>query len=736
MEPGSPQMPRSSPPRSGTTGKPRLSTIRICPTGDHPHTSMTPITPTRKNAGEPVSAFSAGNMKLPLGMRDWFTPPRGSLSAELLGKTLSRVHSVPNPLSNVPSRSTGKGRKGSVTLKNPSPEAAAAFPLATEMSSFCTNTTLAKPFPLHPLSLKSPMESEKLRVLPSSPGQTTLPRKELEDVTKPQEHPGQSANMSSQVSRDFHFAKLVMKYSPTTQTHHGELPHARAVEQLEPTVKKGESDQHSGGTKMFHLAEASSIVPTVPSASSARPSTWQVASDFRSASTALYDAEESTGPQRWFYASPRHSIPLLAPGPALEDSSLLPVAGEAALLQTRHGGLNRLQLKIRGTSEAVLFSPSANKVELLESRRGESTTSRFYPEPASLKRELLERPKLLDVGWAWKVGSSLPSSLSSSSSSLPSVLSVITPAPTFPLTMSAGLAGGPVRGVLPLGSSEKSLQSHVQPTSGNLSDLSTMSADGDATSSPGKFHQSLLYTVDEQVAVTASPTGDGEEAGEEEEDEEEQDAAVALLPWDSDSNLLDWRAHARRSLRSDDEPFKGYATLSDDTCGSGNYSMEISLQPAAAGSPASPPDSFLARMVLQEKSSRLALSIRSCCVTPSVQPAALDRSACCFFPRSVAECRHIQVHQNSRSQAASFTIRLFQMLNLSVVYLHCELSVCPKEHAGCGQVRGIRRPNLDLASVQPSDHYVALDAFLTQLLKIWIWGFCFYCKELAETRRH
>ncbi|XP_075298575.1 uncharacterized protein LOC142364070 isoform X2 [Opisthocomus hoazin] len=49
------------------------------------------------------------------------------------------------------------------------------------------------------------------------------------------------------------------------------------------------------------------------------------------------------------------------------------------------------------------------------------------------------------------------------------------------------------------------------------------------------------------------------------------------------------------------------------------------------------------------------------------------------------ECRHIQLLQSSKSRAASFTIQLFQMLNHSVAYLHCELHVCLHGKAGCEQ---------------------------------------------------
>lgn len=62
--------------------------------------------------------------------------------------------------------------------------------------------------------------------------------------------------------------------------------------------------------------------------------------------------------------------------------------------------------------------------------------------------------------------------------------------------------------------------------------------------------------------------------------------------------------------------------------------------------------------------------------------------------RLLPECRHIQLLQSSEPRAASFTIQLFQMLNHSVAYLHCELSVCLHGKPGCEQVRGQGPPSL------------------------------------------
>ncbi|KAK4809570.1 hypothetical protein QYF61_017002 [Mycteria americana] len=131
------------------------------------------------------------------------------------------------------------------------------------------------------------------------------------------------------------------------------------------------------------------------------------------------------------------------------------------------------------------------------------------------------------------------------------------------------------------------------------------------------------------------------------------------------------------------------AVVSDDVCGSGNYTVQMSLRPPEEAGPelegsAPSQETFLALITVQSNSSQPVLQIRSCCVTPSASPGG-PGAMCCLFRRLPFECRHIQLLQSSKSRAASFTIQLFQMLNHSVAYLHCELNVCLHGKTGCEQ---------------------------------------------------
>ncbi|XP_061224324.1 mucin-4-like [Neopsephotus bourkii] len=147
-------------------------------------------------------------------------------------------------------------------------------------------------------------------------------------------------------------------------------------------------------------------------------------------------------------------------------------------------------------------------------------------------------------------------------------------------------------------------------------------------------------------------------------------------------------SHQRSVLQPDATILNGLAVVSDDVCGSGNYTVQMSLHPVAEAGPevdASVPsqETFLALITVQSNSSQPMLQIRSCCVTPSTSPRG-PGAMCCLFHRLPFECRHIQLLHSSKSRAASFTIQLFQMLNHSVAYLHCELNVC-LHGTGCEQ---------------------------------------------------
>ncbi|KAL3057340.1 hypothetical protein OYC64_007756 [Pagothenia borchgrevinki] len=85
---------------------------------------------------------------------------------------------------------------------------------------------------------------------------------------------------------------------------------------------------------------------------------------------------------------------------------------------------------------------------------------------------------------------------------------------------------------------------------------------------------------------------------------------------------------------------------------------------------------------LKTNNSQINLKVTSCCLSPTIQPDTTN-STCCLFSRLAAEPAWITLLPSTLSTSSSFTISLFQMINYSVVYLHCDLSVCLRNRSFC-----------------------------------------------------
>ncbi|KAM8768157.1 uncharacterized protein AB9X84_020347 [Acanthopagrus schlegelii] len=160
-----------------------------------------------------------------------------------------------------------------------------------------------------------------------------------------------------------------------------------------------------------------------------------------------------------------------------------------------------------------------------------------------------------------------------------------------------------------------------------------------------------------------------------------QESGRRLLLPESESELPR-RKHRRRT-----SPLylSGVTEVSDDMCGSGNYTAEMSLTSDRGVEPGDAvPAIGNIRVVINLKTnnSQINLEVTSCCLSPMIQPD-LTNSTCCLFSRLAAEPAGITLLPSALSTSASFTISLFQMINYSVAYLHCDLSVCLRNHSDC-----------------------------------------------------
>ncbi|XP_071212661.1 serine-rich adhesin for platelets [Salvelinus alpinus] len=146
--------------------------------------------------------------------------------------------------------------------------------------------------------------------------------------------------------------------------------------------------------------------------------------------------------------------------------------------------------------------------------------------------------------------------------------------------------------------------------------------------------------------------------------------------------------HQRIGLSSPDL-LTGLAVISDDICGTGNYTAEMNLNLERDVLPGDfvPALGILHVVInLKTNNSQVNLEIKSCCLSPTVQLDEIN-TTCCVFSRLPLSPQGIRLLPSILSKRASFTISLFQMINYSMAYLHCDLSICLRNHTECERVR-------------------------------------------------
>ncbi|KAI2656227.1 Uromodulin-like 1 [Labeo rohita] len=133
------------------------------------------------------------------------------------------------------------------------------------------------------------------------------------------------------------------------------------------------------------------------------------------------------------------------------------------------------------------------------------------------------------------------------------------------------------------------------------------------------------------------------------------------------------------------DSLSGLAQISDDICGTGNYTAEMSLnleRDIMPGDLIPALGNLRVVISLKTNNSQVNLEIKSCCLSPTVRLDEFN-TTCCIFSRLPIDPHGIRLLPSVLSKRASFTISLFQMINYSTAYLHCDLSVCLRNHSEC-----------------------------------------------------
>uniref|UniRef100_A0ACB8EYS9 Uncharacterized protein n=2 Tax=Sphaerodactylus townsendi TaxID=933632 RepID=A0ACB8EYS9_9SAUR len=681
--------------------EPQLSTTPAGHVEDSHPGSMTPITSSSKNFEEPLRASSAGNMDRPLEVVKHLTPLRVALRSFLTSKVFrkhpSEIQYPPGTVSGFLTFSTVKNLTKHAAVSYAYSEAAPALPHPAETSSYFMASALANVSQSH-RSSPIPLRASETPRTSTSPtpfleyiqAHTTLSKKQLEGINL-QVRSRPPVSVSSQGFTNSYFATSALKDS---QALIGRGPLTSTEEQTNAKISDRETGKNVRHPETHHLEEATHFMPTMLGTDPA----FLVSPKFISASASSGGNVGSTGFQKEIPKFPLTTPHPLPPSATRKDMTASPIGGTAPPLEMPHSDLQSLS-EIGANDQAIFFSPLIAKEEVIQHGRWQkagaappfSTSSRLHPQPTNIEGDHQDRTRLLNYGQIRDSGSFIPRSGTTFSSLGSSAVAKI-PASQVTTLPSGVPSDGPVDKVpnqtshlqsLPLDLSEttRSLHTQVLLTLEGLLDTSEGTAEGDfvlETTSTAEFAESYLHTVGEPATVVMNATKVMDIT-----EETEKDPLAVLQQSGSNSSLLDRKVHHRRPTRSDFVLLDGFAIVSDDACGSGNYTTEMNLY-RTTGRPPSRTESFLARIVLQSNCSRPTLMVQSCCVTHTAWPIGPD-AACCLFSRTPLGCKYMQLHQNSNPQAASLTIQPFQLLNCSMAYLHCELSVCLSNHASCDQ---------------------------------------------------
>ncbi|KAL7831747.1 hypothetical protein AOLI_G00292950 [Acnodon oligacanthus] len=190
-----------------------------------------------------------------------------------------------------------------------------------------------------------------------------------------------------------------------------------------------------------------------------------------------------------------------------------------------------------------------------------------------------------------------------------------------------------------------------------------------------------------EITATKSPQASSLQLSEESESD-----LSTVFPFESNlakstELMSDLPVMQRRMRIASPDFLSGLAQISDDICGSGNYTAEMRLtleRDIMPGDLVPALGNLHVVINLKTNNTQVNLEIKSCCLSPTVRLDEFN-TTCCLFSRLPIDPQGIHLLPTVLSKRASFTISLFQMINYSTAYLHCDLSVCLRNNSECEQ---------------------------------------------------
>ncbi|XP_026229258.1 uromodulin-like 1 isoform X2 [Anabas testudineus] len=133
-------------------------------------------------------------------------------------------------------------------------------------------------------------------------------------------------------------------------------------------------------------------------------------------------------------------------------------------------------------------------------------------------------------------------------------------------------------------------------------------------------------------------------------------------------------------LISSDLGSMGFEMMKDIIVGSGSFEVTVQLldgtQPLPHNYSLSPGEAVVVEVSVNTSSEYIKVIINKCWATPTQNPA--DTYSYTFLENSCSLNAYTKVLMNGNSSKSRVSVQIFSMVNLNLIYLHCQVQICVK----------------------------------------------------------
>ncbi|XP_039632681.1 uromodulin-like 1 [Perca fluviatilis] len=136
--------------------------------------------------------------------------------------------------------------------------------------------------------------------------------------------------------------------------------------------------------------------------------------------------------------------------------------------------------------------------------------------------------------------------------------------------------------------------------------------------------------------------------------------------------------YMKNMLISVDSGSMGYDMIKDVITGSGSFQVTVQLMngtmPLPHNSSVSSEEAVVLEVSIKPSSEQIKVVINKCWATPTRNPADLDSHT--FLANSCSLNTYTKVLMNGNSSTSRLSVQIFRIVNLNVIYLHCQVQIC------------------------------------------------------------